>query len=321
MDIKLPADGTEKQPPPQSRSYRTTLRSTTWDVSEHVLRTLTSAAQYAPTPYLGSLSVVALSIFNAVQGAKENQAVLDQLGKMACDLVFGVYKTHEELQQQSSPKSDNTASDKHSPFSTDPTLNRQVEELLGTLRNVQAWIETVKSRKYIHKVIASRSDLNTIQEFRDQLKAAMDKFQLQSIITLRSTVTRLATEQTRQHDIVREKLTTIHADVKQNLNRNPFTESPISSEPASPLSSPPRSPYRSSTFPTTNPFMPLVSRSATIQGNISVNNISGNYSVNSSIDNSTRDNFNNVFNGNSMVFNTGLRQGRVDERENNSHWI
>ncbi|KAJ3766629.1 hypothetical protein FB446DRAFT_793922 [Lentinula raphanica] len=59
-------------------------RSSCWDLSEQVLTTLTTAAQFAPVPYLGSLSAVALSIFRAVQGAKDNQEGLGELAKTRC---------------------------------------------------------------------------------------------------------------------------------------------------------------------------------------------------------------------------------------------
>ncbi|KAJ3785417.1 hypothetical protein GGU10DRAFT_354878 [Lentinula aff. detonsa] len=77
-------------PPPPSSPLR--------DLTSHILQTLTTTAQYAPTPYLGPLCVVALSIFEAVQGAKENQEALTQLAGMVGGLVFAVRDTYLELE-------------------------------------------------------------------------------------------------------------------------------------------------------------------------------------------------------------------------------
>ncbi|KAJ3821783.1 hypothetical protein F5880DRAFT_1614393 [Lentinula raphanica] len=82
---------------PPVPSAKPSFRSTCWDLSDHVLSTLNSAAQYAPVPYLASMSAVALSILKSVQGAKENQAGLGELAKLACDLASSVLSTYQEL--------------------------------------------------------------------------------------------------------------------------------------------------------------------------------------------------------------------------------
>ncbi|KAJ3823456.1 hypothetical protein F5878DRAFT_74280 [Lentinula raphanica] len=75
----------------RSRRYaKPPTRSRCWDLSEQVLTTLTTAAQFAPVPYLSSLSAVALSIFKTVQGVKDNQESLGELAKTACELASSV---------------------------------------------------------------------------------------------------------------------------------------------------------------------------------------------------------------------------------------
>ncbi|KAJ3834792.1 hypothetical protein F5878DRAFT_664449 [Lentinula raphanica] len=277
-----------------------TFSSACWDITEQVLRTVVAGAQYAPTPYLGSLSVVALSIFEAVQGAKENQAVLGQLAKVACELVCSVHETYIQLHDFATPQSS---------FSSDSTLNAHVEELLNSaLQTIDKWIQGVKSRKYIQKIIASRSDLLVIQEFRDQLKAAMDKFQLRSLITIRNSVANILSQQHQmekdaadRHNSVRETLATIHEDLqKGSVFGGPITQSPKSTL-LPPVSESPQSesPLR---MKSNNPFATLVSQPGSIQGNISIQNINGNYTVNSNMDKSIRENFGNVFYGQNMPF-------------------
>ncbi|KAJ3846392.1 hypothetical protein EV368DRAFT_89094 [Lentinula lateritia] len=305
----IPATCDKQSPPRRSSS----LASVAWDISEHVLQTLTSAAQYAPTPYLGTLSVVALNIFQAVQGAKENQEVLAQLASMACNLASSITTTYEELHSHSSSPNANACSTVAPElFSSDITLQKQVGELIQILKDIEEWIENLKSRGKLRKVIASRSDLNAIQEFRDRLNEATEKFQIQSLITLRSAVAQLQQEATRRHEAVRQKLVTIQEHLEENARKPVYVDSPISSEPSSSFSS-----DRLSRADTTelvgnpnNPFSPLLSRSTTVHGNISVTNISGNSSVNSYTDNSIRENFGNVFNGNKMVFGSGMGRQR-----------
>ncbi|KAJ3838855.1 hypothetical protein F5878DRAFT_151487 [Lentinula raphanica] len=158
-------------------------RSTCWDLSEQVLSTLTSAAQYVPVPYLASLSAVALSIFKTVQGAKDNQEGLGELAKTACELALSVLNTYKELHPSNCES--NTSQEQLS-FSSDSALKSQVEQLVETFTNINDWIIGMKSRKLVSKLVSYKSDLREIQKFRNQLRDAMDKFQLQSFITLRT---------------------------------------------------------------------------------------------------------------------------------------
>ncbi|KAJ3710570.1 hypothetical protein C8R42DRAFT_648691 [Lentinula raphanica] len=282
-----------------------TFSSACWDITEQVLRTVVAGAQYAPTPYLGSLSVVALSIFDAVQGAKENQSVLGQLVQTIYELVCTVSDTYKELH---SINSDSGPPQKLSSFSLDPTLNNQIQELIETLERINEWIKGVRSRAPIRRFISSRSDLLVIQDFRDQLNKAKDKFQLQSLITLRNSVANIASQQHQmekdaadRHKSVREKLTTIHEDLqKGSVFGGPITQSPKSTL------LPPVSEYPESESPlrvkSNNPFATLVSKPGSIQGNVSIQNINGNYTVNSNMDKSIRENFGNVFYGQNMPF-------------------
>ncbi|KAJ3831644.1 hypothetical protein F5878DRAFT_61102 [Lentinula raphanica] len=160
-------------PNPKTSSFS----SLCWDLSEKVLCALNSAAQYAPTPYLGSLSVVALSIFNSVQGAKENQIVLGQLVQTISEFLYAISDAYKELHPAG------------------PTDFSCTEELFKTLTNINEWITGVRSRTSIRRIIASRSDLAVIQDFRDQLNAAKDKFQMQSFIALRKSVSEIALQQ------------------------------------------------------------------------------------------------------------------------------
>ncbi|KAJ3757521.1 hypothetical protein EV360DRAFT_71065 [Lentinula raphanica] len=168
---------------PSRPNAKPSTRSIGWDLSEQVLSTLITTAQFAPVPYLSSLSAVALSIFKTVQGAKDNQEVLGELAKTACELASSVLNTYKELHPSNSGSA--TSQDRSS-FSSDPALKSQVEQLVETFTNINDWIIGMKSRKLVSKLVSYKSDLRKIQKFRNQLRDAMDKFQLQSSITLRT---------------------------------------------------------------------------------------------------------------------------------------
>ncbi|KAF9068657.1 hypothetical protein BDP27DRAFT_1421651 [Rhodocollybia butyracea] len=282
------------RPEPPKRIDTSSFASTTWDVTEQILQTVTAAAQFVPTPYLGRVAVVALSIFEAVQGAKDNQVVMKQLTYTVCSLVTTVYDTFLELHPGQA---------KSETFSDDAVLNKHVEDLLHQLMEINDWITQQSSRHKFRKIISSRSDLNVIQNFRDQLKQILERFQVQSLLALRSTVSEIVSQQklmneeaSRHHESIRQKLQTIHEEFKQDNHKQTTRKdvdsyeqsySPIFSD--SPSSSLP--PSRSTTGDSRNPFAGLVSRSQSV----SINNISGNYSVVSNVDNSSRDNFGNTY--------------------------
>ncbi|KAJ3718385.1 hypothetical protein C8R42DRAFT_644198 [Lentinula raphanica] len=193
--------GAEDESRQSSRPWtKPSTRSTCWDLSEQVLSTLTTAAQFAPVPYLGNVSALVLSIFKAVEGARENQEALGELSRTACDFMSLVSSTYQEL-HPSTPASDTTPQDQPS-FSSDPTLNTHVEQLVKTLQKIDAWIKGVQSRKLVRRLISYKSDLRAIQNFRGQLVEAKDNFK----------VTR--------HQLIQEQLSTMHEDVQILLIRS-----------------------------------------------------------------------------------------------------
>ncbi|KAJ3714816.1 hypothetical protein C8R42DRAFT_646262 [Lentinula raphanica] len=195
-----------------SRLYaKTSTRSRCWDLSEQVLTTLTTAAQFTPVPYLSSLSAVALSIFRAVQGAKDNQEGLGELAKTACELASSVLNTYNELHPSDSGF---TTSQDQSSFSSDPALNSHVKQLVETFTNVNDWITEKKSRKIVSKLVSYKSDLREIQKFQKQLRTAMDKFQLQSSITLRTKASQMENNNVSRHEQTQERLIIIHEEMQ-----------------------------------------------------------------------------------------------------------
>ncbi|KAJ3777615.1 hypothetical protein FB446DRAFT_805057 [Lentinula raphanica] len=222
------------------RTYaKPSFRSTCWDLSDQVLSALNIAAQSAPVPYLATLSTVALSVFKAAQGAKENREALGELSKTACDFASSVLDTYRELHPSNSGS--DTSQDQSS-FSSDHALNSHVEQLLkSNIENINDWITRVKTRKLFFRLISYKSDLREIQKFRGQLRDAMDKFQLQSSIALRTYASQTERNNVTRHEQTQERLIIIHEEMQILIRRSPPTPDPTSPIPSSFDSYPPSS--------------------------------------------------------------------------------
>ncbi|KAJ3851525.1 hypothetical protein EV368DRAFT_65684 [Lentinula lateritia] len=204
--------------------WPSSLGSCAWDVSEHILEALASTAQFSPVPYLGSLCTIALAIFNAVRNAKDNQDVLNQLAFAAYDLVYTVHKTYQDLYPLH-PSSLSHQNHK-TKFSSDLLLKEHVTELMRNLMDINAWISEKTSKNILQRLISSRADVSSIENFKYQLNETKNKFQTQSLIVIRSYLTRIAAQQNiiqedaaSHHNFFREKLMTIHNDINSSRIR------------------------------------------------------------------------------------------------------
>ncbi|KAJ3930902.1 MAG: hypothetical protein NXY57DRAFT_268103 [Lentinula lateritia] len=340
------------------RRTSSSLSSVVLDASGLALGALATAAQYAPTPYLGTLASISLSILNAIQGAKDNKDSLKQLASTITSLSNTVVNTYHRLHPPL--QTENSVSDAESKlFSSDPMLNQQVEDLL---REIEDIVQRQVSRTLIRRVISSRSDSNIIQDYKDHLNQALEAFTLQSNIVLRETLLRVESKQKEllnSQEGVRATLESFHQDflkssaseggptqrddeqVPKAVPSRLFLSEPIVFEVSSPISmsspidetpvdsnvplvdrpasssflphsptqtpQPQTSPFSPST-PNNNPFENVFSGS--VQGNVTVNNFSGDHSVISNVDNSRRENFGNVYHTGSffMKNDSGLRE-------------
>ncbi|KAJ3886076.1 hypothetical protein GG344DRAFT_82071 [Lentinula edodes] len=336
------------------------LSSVVLDASGLALGALATAAQYAPTPYLGTLASISLSILNAIQGAKDNKDSLKQLASTITSLSNTVVVTYHRLHPPL--HTENSVSDAESKlFSSDPMLNQQVEDLLSTLREIEDIVQRQVSRTLIRRVISSRSDSNIIQDYKDHLNQALESFTLQSNIVLRETLLRVQSKQEelvlystsfvarppaniwwkvaftgkrgptqRDEEQVQNAVSTrlsptepVVFEVSSPISMSgPIDQTPDHSNDRSASSSslphflaqisqpqtPPFSPSTSISTPNNNPFEIVFSRP--VQGNVTVNNFSGDHSVISNVDNSRRENFGNVYHTGSffMKNDSGLRE-------------
>ncbi|KAJ3859153.1 hypothetical protein EV359DRAFT_68409 [Lentinula novae-zelandiae] len=300
------------------RRTSSSLSSVVLDASGLALGALATAAQYAPTPYLGTLASISLSILNAIQGAKDNKDSLKQLASTITSLSNTVVNTYHRLHPPL--QTENSVSDAESKlFSSDPMLNQQVEDLLSTLREIEDIVQRQVSRTLIRRVISSRSDSNIIQDYKDHLNQALEAFTLQSNIVLRETLLRV---ESKQEELVLYSTSFVARPLANTWLKVEFTgRYPVQvkedqlngtmnkSRRLSPVDFSLRNQScLSPSTPNNNPFENVFSGS--VQGNITVNNFSGDHSVISNVDNSRRENFGNVYHTGSFFLknDSGLRE-------------
>ncbi|KAL0567818.1 hypothetical protein V5O48_014178 [Marasmius crinis-equi] len=238
-------------------------KSTATDVSISVLTTLKEVSQAAGgISYLGIAAAIALEIVNAAQGAKDNRDSFKRLACDACSLVVNIAAVCDELVQ-----------DEEKEIS--PSLKRHLETLTETLNQIKTFAQKRAEKAYWKRFISSQSDLDRIKEFRERLAQAVDLFGVQSHITVRESIARLATRQQSFHDEFKNYPGPRQASPEP---LSPLTESPTETEYGS------NNPFRSPTPPTPTPkpnstfddaFKDFLS-SSTVTGTIVVNNIAGN---------------------------------------------
>ncbi|GAW06870.1 hypothetical protein LENED_008824 [Lentinula edodes] len=159
-----------------------------------------------------------------IRTAKDNQDVLNQLAFAACDLVYTVHKTYQDLY----PLHPSSLSQQNlkTQFSSDPLLKEHIDELMRALMDINAWISEKTSKNILQRLISSRADVSLIEKFKYQLNETKNKFQSQSLIVIRSYLTRMAAQQNviqedtaSHHNFFREKLMTMHNDINSSRIR------------------------------------------------------------------------------------------------------
>jgi len=168
--------------------YSTT--SSILGVSGLILSALNSAAQNSPLPGLQQASSLALLILNTIGGAADNKQLFKRLANDACKLVYSVVHLHEEMESRDQKLS--------------PRLMQDLQGLVETLEHISSFASAHAARNTIQRIISRPSDVQKIQEYRETLRQALDVFGLQSSITIRETVTRIAERQASFHDELRE---------------------------------------------------------------------------------------------------------------------
>ncbi|KAJ3796301.1 hypothetical protein GGU11DRAFT_832304 [Lentinula aff. detonsa] len=182
--------------------------------SGHALTIFATAAQFTPVPYLATLASITSSICNTIQSAQDNKDSLKQLASTVVSLSSTVIDTYHRLHPNPATEGQESES-----FSKDPILNQHVEKFIDMLKEIEDFVKSHISRKFFQRVVSSRSDLNVIQDYKDHLKKVLDEFMLQSNITLRETVFKMASQQENiisSQETVRSALVSLQDLIRSN---------------------------------------------------------------------------------------------------------
>ncbi|KAL0061555.1 hypothetical protein AAF712_011581 [Marasmius tenuissimus] len=317
LTFKGADSGDEKGGPGLQNSKRKTTAS---DISVTVLSTLKEVSQAAGgIEYVGIAAAIALEIVNAAQGAKDNKDSFNRLASDACTLAMNIVAVCKDL----SPEEEGICS----------LLEQHLQTFTETLEQIREYAKKRANKVYWKRFISSRSDLDRIKEFRERLTQAIGLFgvsepyitksppniltrippsesQVQSHITIRESIARMATRQESFHDELKEI-------IPRQSSPEPLspTETVVEEVPF-PTSAKCTNPFRSGSMPAPSPaqssfdnvFKGLLA-SSNITGSITINNVSGNSHIVTNNNSCVRKNVRNVYN--TTTVNSGNTYVRV----------
>ncbi|KAF9495932.1 hypothetical protein BDN71DRAFT_1506276 [Pleurotus eryngii] len=261
------------------------------DIAGIVLSTLQQAAELAPVPYLREAAGLAVALFDMVQGTLENKSAFKGLASDACELVYTATSVWKDREEDNDGK----------PLPQD--LIDHLKELLKTMTDVMQFAKARASRGPFARFISHKADAGRIQGFRAQIKDAMDRFGMQSHITVRDAVSRIQEQQAAILAALEA-----HAPNKSQLIASTEASSNPSSAPSTPH---------------TPPF-PRPAHAFTSFGNIvnngegTFNSVNGNYVVNNSSTNTSSKNSGNVMNISTVNSNNRYDAGGMGRANGNS---
>ncbi|ESK92423.1 hypothetical protein Moror_4554 [Moniliophthora roreri MCA 2997] len=269
------------------------------DISMTVLTSLKEASLSAPIPYVGIACALALEIATAAQGANDNKDAFKRLAYDSCSLVMQIKTVCEDLstaKEKWIPEKggvDEKGAQDQCDAMLSPMLHKHLEVLKETLTEIRDFAKHRANRGYWKRYFASKSDLGKIQEFRERVRQALDVFGIQSHITVRETMDRIAHRQESIHDelknwgSVRRDSPEPISPVDDEKAKNPFARA-SSTEPSPP------SPDSTSPVSFEDAFKGLLA-SGTIHGTVTFNNIKGDSNVTTNNVNNSSTNCGNVY--------------------------
>ncbi|KAF4562667.1 hypothetical protein EYR36_004061 [Pleurotus pulmonarius] len=228
------------------------------DIAGIVLSTLEQAARFAPVPYLQEAAGLAVALFEMVQTTTDNKSSFKALANDACGLVYTATNVWKDREADNDGKA------------IPQDLMDHLKELLDTMNDVMAFAKSRASRGIFARFVSHKADVGQIQGFRARLKDALDRFGMQSHITVRDAVARIQDQQT-----------AILAALQAHAPGESLQIAPSENTP---------------------PTLPHPSHSFTSFGNIvnngegTFNSINGNYVVNNSSTNTSSTNSRNITN-------------------------
>ncbi|KAF8626478.1 hypothetical protein AX17_006534 [Amanita inopinata Kibby_2008] len=157
------------------------------DVTTVVLKTLTDVAKFSPVPYLSDAAGLALAILSIVQQTRDNKDGYMRLAEDACELVYAVVSARTRKEGEGGEGNEGGDGT--------PGLEENIRQLVTTLTSIERFATKGASRNRVKAFFRSSSDAGKIAEYREKLKLCLGLFGLQSDISIRETVARMAAQQ------------------------------------------------------------------------------------------------------------------------------
>ncbi|KAF8729441.1 hypothetical protein AX14_006097 [Amanita brunnescens Koide BX004] len=156
------------------------------DVTSVVLTTLRDVSSIPPVPFLSDAAGIAVNIIGVVQKARSNKDGFKKLAGDSCELVYAIIRAHKDVSSARDVSGD---------------LAENLQQLVNTLTAIQKFAQEGASRNFFKALFRSGVDAGKIQDYRQNLQQSMRVFGLQTDISLRETVSKLASQQL---EIIRE---------------------------------------------------------------------------------------------------------------------
>ncbi|KAL4258128.1 Fungal N-terminal domain-containing protein [Pleurotus pulmonarius] len=278
---------------------RTNCKDVAQDVAGIVLSTLEQAATFAPVPYLQQAAGLAIGLIDMVQSTSDNKAAFKSLATDACGLVYAaanVWKDQDEKKDGKKIPRD---------------LARHLEEMLETMRDIMKFAEMRAARGYLARFVSHKADSDKIQSYRVQLKEALDRFGMQSHITVRDAVARIQDQQDAILDAIKDRASTTEEDTSGSPHTASVRRSPPS--PSSKKVEPGHQVTLTSQVPRTSPPSPAsftAFANITNNGSGTFNSINGDYVIDNSMTNNSSTNSGNITNVSTVNSNNTYSTGR-----------
>ncbi|KAG9227140.1 hypothetical protein CCMSSC00406_0004321 [Pleurotus cornucopiae] len=160
---------------------RANYKDMTQDIAAIVISTLEQAALFAPIPYLQQAAGMAITLVDMVQTTSDNKPAFKALAADACGLVYTATNVWKDRGKDGNK--------------IPQDLENHLRELLKEMRDTMDFAEARAARGYLARFVSHKSDAERILSHRLRLKDALDRFGMQSHITVRDAVSRIQDQQ------------------------------------------------------------------------------------------------------------------------------
>ncbi|KAJ6560138.1 hypothetical protein B0H19DRAFT_1260781 [Mycena capillaripes] len=137
---------------------------TALEVTEAGLTVMANAAQLAPIPYAFQVIWLAQSILGTIQRVRNNKKGFRQLEKDIGELYRAIIDSESRVQSLE--------------------MKQSLSELLSLLTKINKFVLKRTAGNTIYRILTSRMDASKIQDYRVQIRQALDVFALKTQINI-----------------------------------------------------------------------------------------------------------------------------------------